>query len=448
MSEFVFKLPDLGEGTVEAEIVEWHVVVGDVVREGDIIADVMTDKANIEVPAPVSGTVLRTTGEPGDVVAVGAELIAISEEGTASTQTAQIAPPQSAATDLAPSKPDQADSTGPAQPVPDAPACTSEDADPEPDHADVAVLAQPSARPVARPAAVRSTGEVRTSPAVRRRAKEAGVDLTMVTGSGPKGRILASDLQVYLSSAQNEPAASQGSRIIGQTVTWQDRKVIGIRRVIAQRLAQSKREIPHFAYVEEIDVTDLERLRAHLNQTYDQSLSILPFVAVALLKAVDQFPQTNSHFDADSGMLRTFHGVHLGIAAQTPDGLKVPVVDNAHLLDLWDLAAAIAACAERAKTGVATPAELSGSTITLTSLGRLGGIASTPIINRPEVAIVGVNRTVERPAVVDGQITVRTMMNLSSSFDHRFVDGFDAASFIQAMRLNLEHPATLFLNPP
>ncbi len=423
MSEYIFKLPDLGEGTVEAEIVEWHVAPGDSVVEGQAIVDVMTDKANVEIPSPVTGTVLRTTGEPGDVVAVQSELIAFDTQGVPSkTEISKEKATPKAATIEEPKAP--VEETG----VPnDAPT-------PQNDNINSG-----------------SPRRIITSPAVRRHAKEAGVSLDKVVGSGLNGRILMQDLETYLQAdtggSEEQRAAPTGS-IRADAAKTKDIKVIGIRRAIAEHLAKSKREIPHFAYVEQVDVTELERLRQHLNQQYDKKLSILPFIALALLRSLPEFPQCNAHYEADTGVLHQFGDVHLGIAAQTPDGLKVPVIKNAHRQTLWQLAASIKGLAELARSGHAKPADLSGSTITLTSLGRLGGLVSTPIINHPEVGIVGVNRTADTPQVVNGQVVIRTMMNLSSSFDHRFVDGFDAASFIQAIKQKLEHPATLFIESP
>jgi 2-oxoisovalerate dehydrogenase E2 component (dihydrolipoyl transacylase) len=396
VSEYVFKLPDLGEGTVEAEIVEWHVRPGDVVSEGDVVADVLTDKANIEVPAAVSGRVLRTSGEPGDLIAVGAELIAF--------ETDQDLP---AAAPVTPIK----------NPV----------VDPEP------AATQPQTQ----------TDKVITSPAIRRHAKEAGIDLGKIAGSGPRGRILRADLDQIVS---DKPGIGPSLTGVGKT---DDIKVIGVRRVIANRLQASKREIPHFAYVEEIDMSALESLRARLNDnrsTHQPNLTYLPFIALALIRALRDFPQCNAHFDTDSGTLRRYQRVHLGIATQSADGLKVPVVHNADTRDLWDLATEIIRLANAARENTASRTDLTGSTITITSLGAMGGIVTTPIINAPEVAIVGVNKAVKRPVVIDDEITVRLMMNLSSCFDHRFVDGFEAASMIQSVKGYLEEPATIFID--
>lgn len=425
MSEFIFKLPDLGEGTVEAEIVEWHVKPGDDVVEGQTIADVMTDKANVEVPAPVSGCVLRVSGEPGDVVAVGGELIAFEIGKGVKPDTGPMKPIEPVRSEVSqPTEPDESEASPPAkepEPQPEAEAETSAPANPRTKRA-----------------------RVLTSPAVRKRALEAGIDLASVAGTGSNGRILLQDLDQHIEKGGSVKAedSGPGSR---KSLSAQDTRIIGIRRVIAERLSQSKREIPHFAYVEEVDVTALEDLRLHLQSSHDMKLSILPFIALALLRTLPEFPQCNAHYLADTGVLRSYPDVQLGVATQTPDGLKVPVVANADDLSFWALVDAIAAVALRAREGLAKPAELSGSTITLTSLGKLGGVVSTPIINYPEVAIIGVNKVMQRPMVVNDTVQVRSMMNLSSSFDHRFVDGFDAASMIQTIKARLEHPATLFI---
>lgn len=472
MSEYVFKLPDLGEGTVEAEIVEWHVKVGDEVREGDVICDVMTDKANVEVPAPVDGTVLRTTGEPGDIVAVGSELIALEARGKAAGRGAgrTQSPPPSGDASQAPKETQDTQDTKETRETKAAKAtkeskqrkaaeADAEAAEPEPAEPESAgpqTRAAPAAGADATEDADREAADERalrdkvlTSPAIRRRAKEAGIDLRRVPGSGPRGRILRRDLEAALagggSSAVARPAAGTRS---GSGAEFEEQKVIGVRRVIAERMSQSKREIPHFAYVEEVDVTELERLRRHLTETHERRLTVLPFIATALIRALAEFPQCNARYDAERGMLQTFRPVHLGIATQTPDGLKVPVVRDAQSLDLWRLSDEIARVAEAAREGRAGRDALSGSTITITSLGRMGGIVTTPVINYPEVGIIGVNKVVDRPVVADGAVTVRTMMNLSSSFDHRFVDGFDAAAMIQRVKALLEHPATLFLSTP
>jgi 2-oxoisovalerate dehydrogenase E2 component (dihydrolipoyl transacylase) len=276
---------------------------------------------------------------------------------------------------------------------------------------------------------------VRASPATRRRAHEEGIDLTQVRGSGPGGRIRASDLA----------AGGGGAAVPGV----EEMEVIGVRRLIAQRMSEAKRTIPHFSYVEEVDVTDLETLRMHVNGKLPPgapSLTYLPFVVAALARTLRDFPQCNAHYDAERNVIRRFAAVHVGVATQTPDGLKVPVVRDAQSLGLHELAAGIRRVSEAARANRARREELTGSTITVTSLGKLGGIVSTPILNAPEVAIIGVNKAVERPVVHRGAIVVRRIMNLSSSFDHRFVDGFDAAAMIQALKERLEHPATVFVD--
>ncbi len=406
MSQYVFKMPDLGEGTVEAEIVAWHTEPGAVVTEDQVIVEVMTDKAAVEVPAPVSGRVLSITGAPGDKVAVGSPLI-VFETDAKGAGAAAVAPAH-------------------------APAATS------------------AAAPA--PAAALRPGRIMASPANRRRAREAGIDLASVAGSGPGGRILRNDLiaagacpAAALSGAQAAPAPATS---VPATAETSEIKVIGVRRLIAERMSEAKRNIPHFAYVEEVDVTELDALRQHLNSKLDKgepALTYLPLVILALVRVLESFPQCNVLYDAARGVLVRHRAVHVGVATQTPDGLKVPVVRNAQALDLWELAAQIRRVSERARSNKATREELVGSTITVTSLGKLGGIASTPVINAPEVAIVGLNKAVERPVVRQGAVVVRRIMNLSSSFDHRFVDGYDAAAMIQALKDLLEHPATIFI---
>jgi 2-oxoisovalerate dehydrogenase E2 component (dihydrolipoyl transacylase) len=395
MTEFVFKMPDLGEGTVDAEIVAWHTKPGDAVTEDQLIVEVMTDKAAVEVPAPVSGRVISITGAPGDKVAVGSPLIVFDVGEDAA----------------APSKP--------------------------------AVATEPATPPAAAAVSAAKPGRVMTSPANRRRAHEAGIDLTTVVGSGPGGRILRDDL-----AGAGAGAGASAAERVERTTETSEIKVIGLRRLIAERMSEAKRTIPHFAYVEEVDVTELESLRHHLNlsrPTEAASLSYLPLVVMALVRVLESFPQCNVLYDATRGVLVRHRAVHVGIATQTPDGLKVPVVRHAESLGLWEVAAAIRRLAERARSNKATREELTGSTITVTSLGKLGGIASTPIINSPEVAIIGLNKAIERPVVYQGSIAVRRIMNLSSSFDHRFVDGYDAAAMIQALKELLEHPAMIFI---
>ena len=413
MSQYVFKMPDLGEGTVDAEIVAWHTKPGDVVTEDQLIVEVMTDKAAVEVPAPVSGRVVSTTGAPGDKVAVGSPLIVFDVGDGAAQATPRAAPSAASVTVAAPVQA--------ASPVSSARA-------PAPTPGALAIA--PAVR----------QGRVMASPANRRRAREAGIDLSTVAGSGPGGRIMRDDLAAASQGAGARPASADPDT--------SEIKVIGLRRLIAERMSEAKRNIPHFAYVEEVDVTELESLRQHLNLSRPAtaaSLSYLPLVVMALTRVLESFPQCNVLYDAARGVLVRHRAVHVGIATQTPDGLKVPVVRNAHSLGLWDIAAEIRRLAERARSNKAAREELVGSTITVTSLGKLGGIASTPIINAPEVAIIGLNKAVERPVVHQGAVAVRRIMNLSSSFDHRFVDGYDAAAMIQALKELLEHPATIFI---
>ena len=420
MSEFIFKLPDLGEGTVESEIGEWLIKVGDTVNEEDVVGTMMTDKAAIELSSPVSGTVIKLAGEPGDVVAVGAPLVVFDTDSAAVPATAAPAA-------AVPETP---------QPEP-APAAKRSDPEPAPEVAAAATVAETlddSAEPA----------RVITSPAIRRRAKETGIDLSLVPGSGPGGRILRKDFDLYLKARATGTAVTSGAL---PATGVREIKIIGVRRVIAERMAAAKREIPHFAYVEEIDITELEALRKHLNADRDaaERLTLLPFLGLALVKALKEFPQCNVTHDKARNLLLQHEAVHLGVATQTPDGLKVPVVRNAEVRSLDDLAADIRRVSLAARDNKAKKSELTGSTITVTSLGKLGGIASTPVINNPEVAIIGVNRAVVRPVVFNGQVAVRLMMNLSSSFDHRFVDGYDAAAMIQRIKEMLEHPATIFL---
>jgi 2-oxoisovalerate dehydrogenase E2 component (dihydrolipoyl transacylase) len=441
MSQYIFKMPDLGEGTVDAEIVAWHTKPGDSVSEDQLIVEVMTDKAAVEVPAPVSGRVVSISGAPGDKVAVGSPLIVFEVGDAATTPGAQ---PEGAA--------EQAEAPADA---------TTRAAPPAVVHA--AARATPALE-VASTSAVRS-GRVMASPANRRRAREAGIDLSTVAGSGPGGRIVRGDLESAEgistkpgSDVDGAPRAGAGragaaTAAAPAAPAWaapetSEIKVIGVRRLIAERMSEAKRNIPHFAYVEEVDVTELESLRQHLNVSRAAdaaSLSYLPLVVLALTRVLESFPQCNVLYDAERGVLVRHRAVHVGIATQTPDGLKVPVLRNAQSMSLWEAAAEIRRLAARARSNKATREELVGSTITVTSLGKLGGIASTPIINAPEVAIIGLNKAIERPVVHHGAVVVRRIMNLSSSFDHRFVDGYDAAAMIQALKELLEHPATIFI---
>ena len=404
MSRYVFKLPDVGEGTAEAEIVAWHVAVGDRVKEDQQLVDVMTDKATVEMTCPVAGTIVALRGEPGEMAPVGAPLVEFEIDG------AESSPP-------APSKHDAK-------------------------KPDVVAAARPASAPAAM---VEAADKPLASPAVRRRAADLGIDLQSVPGTGPGGRVRHGDLDLFIATGDSRaaPRAPQAAR---EGVT--EIKLIGLRRRIAEKMQESKRRIPHFAYVEEIDMSELENLRTHLNATKrpDQpKLNVLPFLMRGLVRVLVDFPQINAHFDDDAGVIHRFAPVHIGIATQTANGLIVPVVKHAETLDIWHAASQVARVAAAARDNKAAKDELSGSTITITSLGALGGIASTPVINHPEVAIIGPNAIVERPVVRDGQIVIRKMMNLSSSFDHRVVDGADAAAFVQRLKALLEHPAMLFM---
>jgi len=425
MSEYIFKLPDLGEGTVESEIGEWFIKVGDPIQEEDIVGTVMTDKAAVEVSSPVSGKVVNLAGEPGDIIAVGGMLVVIDTEGTSDEGRTTGKSSSGSVTELAPSSvTDPEPDAEPAESGPEPESDPSSVTDPEPD-------------PIDR---VRTM----TSPATRRRAKEAGVDLALVPGTGPGGRIVRRDFDRYLKARATGAAIAAPAT---PSTKVKEIKIIGVRRIIAERMQSAKLEIPHFAYVEEIDITELESLRKHLNakKGATERLTVLPFLGLALIKTLRAFPQCNVTHDKDRNLLLQHEAVHVGIATQTTDGLKVPVIRHAEMKSLDGLAAEIRRLSEAARTNKVKRDELSGSTITITSLGKLGGIASTPVINAPEVAIIGVNRAVERPVVLNGQIQVRLMMNLSSSFDHRFVDGYDAAAMIQRIKEYLEHPATIFL---
>ncbi|MGB6242586.1 MAG: dihydrolipoamide acetyltransferase family protein [Castellaniella sp.] len=447
MGIHIIKMPDIGEGIAEVELVEWHVKAGDAVVEDQILADVMTDKATVQVPSPVHGQVVSLGGQVGQIMAVGAELIRLEVEGEGNEHLfkTRAAPTQAPAS----AKPATASATAPAapqaalEPAASAPVQQQAAAHVEPALA-VEAPAAPALHAPARPEGQRPLA----SPAVRRRAWDLGITLQYVPGSGPAGRITQGDLDAWLARDRNDTS----QRTTGSLYQSHDEEtavpVIGLRRKIAQKMQESKRRIPHFTYVEEIDVTELESLRARLNTRHSTErgkLTLLPFLARAMVLALREFPQINARFDDDAGVVTQFGAVHLGVAAQTPSGLMVPVVRHAETLDLWSCAAEIARLAEAAREGKAARDELTGSTITITSLGPLGGIVSTPVINHPEVAIVGVNRVVERPVFQEGRVVARKLMNLSSSFDHRVVDGMHAAEFIQCIRRYLECPALLFV---
>ena len=433
----VIKLPDVGEGIAEAELVEWHVAVGDVIREDQLIAAVMTDKATVEIPSPVEGTVLWLGAEVGETVAVGSPIVRIAVAGGDAAATDDAAELQQPAEDHEPAN------AARAQPAP-APVPPSEPA-PKAVAATVNGNGKAKAPAPSISGAPRPEGErPLASPAVRLRAREAGIDLRQVRGTGPAGRIAHEDLDAFLSRGQQPAAATGLQRRDGvETV-----KVVGLRRRIAEKMALAKSRIPHITYVEEIDVTALEELRARLNAEKKDGrpkLTLLPFLMRAMVKAIGEQPALNATFDDETGIIHRHAAVHIGIAAQTPAGLIVPVVRHAEARDLYDCAAEAQRLAEAARDGTAGRDELSGSTITITSLGALGGIATTPVINHPEVAIVGVNKMMVRPVWDGAQFVPRKMMNLSSSFDHRVIDGYDAAIFIQRIKALLEAPALIFI---
>lgn len=447
MSEHIFTLPDLGEGTVEAEISEWHVKVGDFVTEDQPVADMLTDKAAVEVPAPVTGTIVKLGGDLGDIIAVGAPLVVFDTSGSEASAAASETRVDAAPPPPAPEK-KTAQPAAPARPVaPEPPAAVPAPAPVAPPQALPAVNigsaeTAPEPPPAGIPESVTSA-KVLTSPVIRRLAREHRIDLADIEGSGPRGRILRSDFDAHLKKLKRGPAPIPPRKRVGA----KEIKVIGMRRMIAQRMSASKSEIPHFSYVEEIDVTELEHFRQALNEQYARygvKFSYLPLLVQCIAKVLARFPQCNALYDKERNVIVQHEPVHAGIATQTPDGLKVPVVNHAEAMSLPELAQAIAAVTQGARDGTASKAQLSGSTITVTSLGRLGGIVSTPVINQPEVSIIGVNRAVDRPMVVNGGIYIRRMMNLSSSFDHRFVDGYDAAEFIQAIKEMLENPRHTF----
>jgi 2-oxoisovalerate dehydrogenase E2 component (dihydrolipoyl transacylase) len=425
MGTHVIKMPDIGEGIAEVELSVWHVKVGDMVVEDQVLADVMTDKAMVDIPSPVHGKVIALGGQPGEVMAVGSILISIEVEGAGNVkESAQPAVPAVAKeTPVAAPKVAAAVESKPvAAAAPRAAVCQGP-----------LVAREADERPLA-------------SPAVRKHALDLGIQLRLVRGTGPAGRVLHEDLDAYL--AQGQQPQSTVAAAYAQRNDEEQIPVIGMRRKIAQRMQDATQRAAHFSYVEEIDVTAVEELRAHLNEKHGATrgkLTLLPFLVRALVVALRDFPQINARYDDEAQVITRLGAVHVGIATQADIGLMVPVVRHAEARSLWDNAAEISRLASAARNGKAARDELSGSTITLTSLGALGGIVSTPVLNLPEVAIVGVNKIVERPMVVKGQIVIRKMMNLSSSFDHRVVDGMDAAQFIQAIRGLLEQPATLFV---
>jgi 2-oxoisovalerate dehydrogenase E2 component (dihydrolipoyl transacylase) len=427
MGTFAFKLPDIGEGVVEGEVVEWMVSVGDSVKEDDPILSVMTDKATVEIPSPCDGTVTKIIGEAGDILPVGVVCIEFEVDGDGNASASDEAP----AKEEVESKP---------EPTPEPVAA------PEP-------APQPAAAPVsvAGPAVERAAGtKPLASPAVRQRARSAGVDLYHVAGSGPAGRITHADLDVHLSGGASRASSSMpigGSARVAKNGT-EDIKVIGLRRKIADSMMASYSTIAHFSYFEEVDVTELEALRQHLNATRPEGapkLTYLPFIMLALVKGLGQRPECNALYDDEAGVVTRHEGVHLGIATQTDRGLYVPVVKHVEAMDIWSAAAEMVRVTQATRDGKAGVDDLSGSTFTITSLGRMGGLGATPIINKPEVGILGVHNAKDRAVVIDGRVEVRRIMNLSSSWDHRVVDGHDGASLVQLLKSMLEHPATIFM---
>jgi 2-oxoisovalerate dehydrogenase E2 component (dihydrolipoyl transacylase) len=441
MAERIIKLPDVGEGIAEAELVEWHVKVGDIIREDDLLAAVMTDKATVEIPAPVDGEVTWIGAEIGDTVAIGSALVKLKVAGEAGAVDAP-------AEDAAPADTEAGEHAPASAPVPVVPPAKPPTAD-EPPRAMTVPRPTKALAAAAAPAPAlprRAPGEQPlASPAVRLKAREAGIDLRQVSGTGPAGRILHEDIDAFLlrgPEAERKPGLAEKTGV-------SEIKVVGLRRKIAEKMALSKARIPHITIVEEVDVSALEDLRTVLNKKPTPErpkLTLLPFLMRAMVKALAEQPNLNALYDDEAGIVRQHAGIHLGIATQTPGGLMVPVVKHAEARDIFGCALELNRIAERARQGTATRDELTGSTITITSLGAMGGIATTPVINHPEVAIVGVNKMMIRP-VWDGTTFVpRKMMNLSSSFDHRVVDGWDAAVFVQRLKELLENPATLFID--
>jgi len=412
MAERTVKLPDVGEGIAEAELVEWHVKVGDLVREDAPLGAVMTDKATVEIPSPVDGEVVWLAGKVGDVLAIGSDFVRLKVD--AKTEASTETKPRPSRT---------ADRSASLAPV-----------------AEPAVMA-PRRQPAASPGA--TTDKPLASPAVRLRAREGGIELHRVHGSGPAGRITHDDLDAYLAQSAGDRDAT---RFEARTAV-QDIRIVGLRRRIAEKMSIASARIPHISYIEEIDITALEDLRAKLNaRGRKPKLTLLPFLMRVMVHAIAEQPNLNALFDDESGIVHQHAAVHIGVATQTETGLMVPVVRHVEARNIWDCAAELARLAEAARAGTATREELIGSTITITSLGAMGGLATTPIINHPEVAIIGVNKIAIRPHWDGTAFVPRKMMNLSSSFDHRVIDGWDAAQFVQRIKTELETPALIFID--
>jgi 2-oxoisovalerate dehydrogenase E2 component (dihydrolipoyl transacylase) len=472
MGIHVIKMPDLGEGIAEVEVVEWHVKPGDTIKEDQVLADVMTDKATVEIPSPVHGTVISLGCSIGQSMSVGAELIRLEVEGARNVQPGKAAPAAAPAPAASKEPAPVAELDAVAEKQAGEPVALTANGDPtgrvggSAAHASNPSTQTAQSKPgtqTAKPAPARSAPGSGTAaamlrpagekplaaPAVRQRAWDLGLELQYVMGSGAAGRITHADLDAYIENRQRGGAGMGGSDTrYAELHGEQAVPVIGLRRKIAEKMQEAKRRIPHFTYVEEVDVTELEALRAQLNSRYGEErgkLTLLPLLMRAVVLAIRKFPDVNARYDDDAGIVTRYNPVHLGIATQTDTGLMVPVVRNAEARDPWTSASEVARLADAARHGKALREELSGSTITITSLGPLGGIVTTPVINWPEVAIVGVNRIVERPVIRNGGMVARKMMNLSSSFDHRVIDGMVAAEFVQTIRGYLESPATLFV---
>ena len=420
MGIFAFKLPDIGEGVVEGEVVEWMVAVGDTVKEDDPILSVMTDKATVEIPSPTDGVVKSLVGEPGTILAVGQVCIEFETDGEGTPVEEAPEPVEEVVEETPAPEPEPVKEEVAPAPAAPSPAPTP------------VVVAAPGARPLA-------------SPAVRQRARESGIDLTTVSGSGPAGRITHGDLDSW--KAAGSPVAAAGPARTAQTGTTEV-PVIGLRRKISESMTASYTTIPHFSYFEEVDITHLDELRVHLNSTRadgQPKLTYLPFIMQALVKALGENPVCNALFDDDKGVVTRHDAVHLGIATQTDRGLYVPVVKHVEAQDIWQSASEMQRVSQAARDGTAGLDELTGSTFTITSLGRMGGLGATPIINKPEVGILGVHNAVDTPVVRNGQIVIRKMLRLSSSWDHRVVDGWDGAMLVQRLKTLLENPATIFM---
>lgn len=427
MGDYIFKLPDIGEGVVEGEIVSWHVKVGDSVNEDDQIVDIMTDKATVTIPSPTDGIVTELSGEVGDMVAVGSTLVTFSTDGTENNVVEEKLEPEVIPEPVVEEKIVEA-------PVIENKSPTLPKAKPEIKETKIVNTLKENIRILA-------------SPAVRRRARDADLDLSLVSGSGPAGRIRHADLDVYIAAGGTVTGAPPTSYSTKRTETNQI-KVVGLRRKIAEQMVKSKFSIPHFSYFEEIDVTELEELRQMLNASRNEGqpkLTYLPFIMMALAKIMPSHQECNAHYDDDNNIVTQHSAIHLGIATQTDRGLFVPVVKHVEAMDIWQSAAEMQRVSGAARNGTASLDDLSGSTFTITSLGRDGGLGATPIINHPEVSILGIHKAREMPVVKDGKIVVRRIMNVSSSFDHRIVDGANGAALVQALKRMLQHPALIFI---